>query len=253
MKTILRISACLVLVIAVGCATEQAPPEQAPPDQQPVAESAVIVDHIIVGISDLDEGIEQLEALTGVRAVFGGEHPGRGTRNALISLGSGHYMELLAPVPGGVIDEFDDLAGDLDGFAELTPIGWAASSTNVDDLAKNLVGEGYEVAGPVAGSRVKPDGSMLEWRTLAIEEPLLAGAPFFIEWGEASVHPAESSPAGCELGAVNLQVPDSDELGALMRLLGLDVGVEQGVSLALEFVLECPNGVVRISSERIEQ
>jgi hypothetical protein len=248
MEKTLRTLACLLLVITVGCATEQAPS-----DQEPVAESAVIVDHIIVGISDLDDGIAQLEALTGVRAVIGGEHPGRGTRNALISLGTGHYMELLAPVPGGVIDESDDLAADLHGFSELTPIGWAASTTSAGDLAQKLVAEGYEIAGPVAGSRVKPDGSVLEWRTLAIEQPLLAGAPFFIEWGESSVHPSESSPAGCELRAVNLQDPDSEALGELARVLGLDVGVEQGASRALEFVLECPDGVVRLSSMGSEQ
>ncbi len=255
MKRVLGVAICLVVSITVACAREQPATEQEQPatTQEVVAEPSVIVDHIIVGIADLDEGIEQLEALTGVRAVIGGEHPGRGTRNALISLGTGHYMELLAPVPGGVIDEFDDLAGDLPGFSELTPIGWAASSTNVDDLAQRLVAAGYEVAGPVAGSRVKPDGSVLEWRTLAIEQPLIAGAPFFIEWGESSVHPSASSPAGCELGTVNLQDPSSDALRDLMDLLGLDVGVEQAGHLAFEFVLECPNGVVRIPSEGTEQ
>src|SRR4051812_10884651 len=57
------------------------------------------IDHVILGIDDLQKGIAELERATGVRAVFGGAHPGRGTQNALISLGENHYLEILAPNP----------------------------------------------------------------------------------------------------------------------------------------------------------
>jgi hypothetical protein len=40
------------------------------------------VDHVILGIDDLQKGIEELERRTGVRAAFGGAHPGRGTLRA---------------------------------------------------------------------------------------------------------------------------------------------------------------------------
>jgi hypothetical protein len=255
MRKALGILACMLIAVTLACTTEQPAIEQeeAAPGSDSAAVEPVIVDHVIVGISDLDEGIEQLEALTGVRAFVGGEHPGRGTRNALISLGPGHYLELLAPVPGGVIDELDDLAGSLDEFSELAPIGWAASSQGMDGLAAKLVAVGYEVEGPEAGSRVKPDGSVLEWRTLAITQPMIATAPFFIQWSESSVHPSQSSPVGCELGAVRIQDPDAAALGDLVNLVGLDVEVEQGESPAFDFVLECPNGTVHLSGTGMEQ
>jgi Glyoxalase-like domain len=69
----MRTVAILIAAFLAGCASTPPAPH---------------VDHVMLGISDLDRGIRELESLTGGRAVYGGEHPGRGTHNALVSLGS---------------------------------------------------------------------------------------------------------------------------------------------------------------------
>ena len=62
-----------------------------------------LLDHFILGCDDLDRGIDFVEKQTGVRAAFGGVHPGRGTRNALLSLGDENTWRLWRPIPGNKV------------------------------------------------------------------------------------------------------------------------------------------------------
>src|SRR5438128_1082897 len=134
---------------------------------------AARVDHLILGVRDLEEGIRQFEARTGVRPAIGGEHPGRGTRNALASLGDGHYVEILAPQAGAPGSERVDA---LRGLADLTPVGWAVAVRDLESARARLGAAGFTLSDVMPGSRARPDGSLLEWRTFEIAKPPIAGA-----------------------------------------------------------------------------
>jgi hypothetical protein len=209
--------------------------------------SAFHVDHLILGARDLDEGIRRFEERTGVRPIPGGEHPGRGTRNALVSLGPGLYIEILAP-QAGAPDE--GMASELRQRADLDPFGWAVFVPDVEGARRRLDGAGFGLSEIKPGARSRPDGSLLEWKTFEIEKPAIAGVPFFIRWGDGVTHPSQGSPGGCRLERLRVVTPDVSELRRALAALPLEVAAGSGPKAALEITLHCPKGRVQFRGDQ---
>jgi hypothetical protein len=230
------------IVLAGGAAVLVLARVNAEPDS---GQASSQIDHVIVAISDLETGIERFEELSGVRPVFGGKHPGAGTQNALVALGSRVYLEILAPQTDA---EPPPERAELLELEQLTPLGWAATSTDMANTIALLQGEGYTTTGAAPGSRAKPDGTTLGWVTTAISEPAVVGAPFFIQWDASSAHPATTSPTGCSIESLTVTTNTADALRHLITALQLDVTVEQA-SVPTEryrLVLQCPKGRVTL-------
>jgi hypothetical protein len=217
-----KISRRTFLALAGSLAAPRLSPGEAGPP--------VVLDHILLGCNDLDGGIAFVEKRTGVRAIFGGVHPGRGTRNALLSLGERHYLEIIAPDPqqGG--------APDMRNLRQLTEprlVGWAAHPGNITQFAAQLRDSGIEFEGPTPGSRKRPDGRLLKWKTLNLKNDEQGVLPFFIEWSAGTVHPSTDAPSGCKIERFTMSGPNEVELRGRCALLNLDVHVEHSEKLQL--------------------
>jgi hypothetical protein len=188
-----------------------------------------MLDHILLGCSDLDEGIAFVEQHTGVRPAIGGVHPGRGTRNALLSLGELHYLEVIAPDPAqaGMKITRESMVAELKGLTSPRIIEWAAHTNDINGVAERLRKAGIAFSGPTPGSRKRPDGRVLNWQTLNLEDNQHGLLPFFIEWGPGSVHPSVDAPAGCRLERFEVASMNQSELAATFRKLGIEVDVEK--------------------------
>ena len=189
-----------------------------------------MLDHLLLGCSDLDQGIAFVEKHTGVRPEMGGVHPGRGTRNALLALGPLHYLEVIAPDPSqtGIPATRAELPTMLKRLAAPTLVDWAVHTSDIVGVAERWRKAGVAFRGPTPGSRARPDGSMLHWQTLNLDNDRGGLLPFIIEWGADAVHPSVDAPAGCKLESLTVVSPDTVALAAEFQKLGISVKAAEG-------------------------
>jgi hypothetical protein len=198
------------------------------------------LDHIMYATPDLEKGITEITKLTGVTPAAGGSHPGRGTRNALLSLGADQYLEIIAPDPQ------QNLAGTMG--AELIARGtsgirgWAVATNDLVKVRTTATQHDLKPRPIIDMNRTTPAGVRLDWQLFLVSGNTLL--PFFIDW-KKSPHPALTTPRGCTLSAFTISAPNVDEVKALLDALEIDVAVVKGEA-GFSARLQTPRGVVEL-------
>ena len=135
------------------------------------------IDHVIVPVENLDAAASRYYEQRGLASVSGGRHPGHGTANRIVPLGSS-YIELMA-----VVDRVEADSSPLGSWVErrLRDGGDrpALLCLRTDDVEGVALRTGRE---PFQMHRARPDGVRLEWRLVALDAALNEGLPFFIQW-----------------------------------------------------------------------
>lgn len=202
------------------------------------------IDHIVLGIDDLDRGIEEVHRLTGVRPKFDGRDARLGTRSAVIGLGGNAFLEIVAPDPKANPDAIDPrfrglFLDPLATFDTLTPFQWAIGTSNME-LTLVLAGRvGNRPTDVFAGSRKRRWGRAMEWNWARVWRPLSHVAPIFVQWDEDTRPPQERAPAGCELTVLNINSRNYKSLQALLAALQVDSELAGAEQESLAFTLEC--------------
>ena len=206
----------------------------------PVPRAAL--DHIIIGAPDLDRAVQVIERRTGVRATYGGAHPGGGTRNALIALDGGAYLEIIAPDPAQKRPgEFGRYVASL---RTMTPLGWAYRTADLQSLRSALRANGVRVEPIEPGARRRPDGRMLRWQTFEIGSAEDV-SPFFIQWDKRSPHPSVSAARGCRLARLSFGGPMRPNLARALAVIGQSAMRQRNAAAGLHGALQCRRGALR--------
>jgi hypothetical protein len=210
------------------------------------------LDHIVfaAGPDGLAGTAARLSALLGEDFQDGGVHPRFGTRNRILPLTEGTYLEL--------VEVLDHPASDKAPFGQAVRArselggGWMGWVVAVDDLAPLESRLGREA---VKGNRHRPDGTELLWKQLGVKglqsDPQL---PFFIQWETTSAeHPSTGSTGSISLEALEIAGDPArvtEWLGAPVEQPLEDVKVDwvapngtPGI-LAAQFLT--PDGLVRL-------
>ena len=203
------------------------------------------VDHLVYGTPDLEDTVDRLERQTGVRAASGGQHLGRGTRNALIALGPASYLEILGPDPEQPQPDEPRWLGidDLDAPRLIT---WAATASPLAAFVEQAAARGIALGGVQPAHRQRPDGVDLHWELTDPSVMLAEGmVPFLIDWGSGP-HPADTAPGGATLKVLRAEHPEPDAVVSLLQALDLNLEVLRGQRTALVAILDCPKGTVEL-------
>jgi hypothetical protein len=149
------------------------------------------LDHVSYAVmnSELADTVQRLGADLGASFIDGGRHPSFGTRNFVLPLAHGSYIEVVAPLDHPSIEQTPFYRA-VCQRAE-TGGGWLGWVLAVDDLAplEETIGRTA-----VHGHRIRPDGVQLNWHQLGvldlIETPAL---PYFIKWQDLQLHPSQGA------------------------------------------------------------
>jgi hypothetical protein len=204
------------------------------------------IDHLVYASPTLEQGMEEIESLTGVKPVIGGKHPQWGTWNALISLGTDMFFEIISLDPGQA-NFSGPIIFELDKITESKLVRWVAKSYQIPEKTKSAESAGFFMGGVIDGQRKKQDGTILQW---SLSDPAINPGdglvPFFIDWKDTP-HPGSATPEGCSLVSLTGVHPDPPGIHHKLAVLGLELVIQEGREPALLAELQTPKGLVRIS------
>ncbi len=210
------------------------------------------LDHLsyAAGPDGLASTARRLGDLLGQEFVDGGIHPRFGTRNMVLPIAHGTYLE--------VVEVLDHPASDKAPFGQAVRarselgggwLGWVIAVPDISVLERRI---GREA---VQGNRHRPDGHELRWRQLGVKglqsDPQL---PFFVQWeGDGRDHPSVGASGTITLDALEIAGDPnrvSEWLGRPVEGPLEDVKVEwvgnHGNPGLVAAQFTTPHGVVRI-------
>ncbi|RNL81214.1 VOC family protein [Nocardioides marmorisolisilvae] len=210
------------------------------------------LDHIVfaAGPDGLAGTASRLSALLGEDFIDGGVHPRFGTRNRILPLTDGTYLEL--------VEVLDHPASDKAPFGQAVRArselggGWMGWVVAVDDITPLEQRLGREA---VKGNRHRPDGTELLWKQLGVKglqsDPQL---PFFVQWETAAeLHPSTGATGNISLESLEIAGDPArvtEWLGAPVEQPLEDVKVDwvapNGTPGIVAVAFQTPNGLVRL-------
>jgi len=229
------------------------------------------LDHLLVGVPDLEAGIDWLQAATGVRAAGAGTWEDEAAGLAFASLGGRAYLAVVGP--DGSAAPAGSLGARLGAPAGPRLIGWAwtVDAGVLDGLAADARDLGLTAVVRELARR-RPDGRTVVSRYLVLEGGAIgrfaagpgrcggtgggggaggagsgsAHLPIFVEPGRGA-HPSIDAPAGLRLRSFSVADPEPDGFRKLLADLGVDVEVLEGAP-GLAVVLDSPMGELTLAS-----
>lgn len=202
------------------------------------------LDHIVITANSLDEGVQYVESVLGVKLAGGGQHPRMGTHNRLLRLGDDCYLEVIAIDPSAAPAQRPRWFGlDTRPTQPACLTTWVARST---DIAASCARARYApgvvqpmTRGSLSWQITIPDDGALQ------EHGLL---PALIQWDQPPGPAASLPDQGCTLLSLDLFHPQSHVIEQQIDSLGFEGCVRvypahNSTATAIKALIQTPDGV----------
>jgi len=135
------------------------------------------LDHIIIGVNNLEQATKIFGEKLGLKASGGGIHPVGGTANRIIVIGD-TYLELITVrAPAEAQQSILDRLSKGEGY-----LNFVLASNDIQADSAALRGRGVSISGPTPGQLKSPEGRTRGWSRVDIERPdLVQHYPFLIQ------------------------------------------------------------------------
>lgn len=169
------------------------------------------IDHIVYCVPDLEKANDFIESHLGVRPTIGGKHNNKGTKNSILDLGFGCYLEVLAIDSENTSVKAPRWMGiDLIQTSQVTR--WALKSDNLENDKAVLRKYNPALSNAFAGQRETPSGQLIKWEMLLpLAEPKVELLPFFVDWSNSDIHPTDNLDAKCQIEKIEFQMQASSK------------------------------------------
>lgn len=139
------------------------------------------LDHIIIGVNDLEQATVIFSQKLGLLASGGGIHPSGGTANRIIVIGD-TYLELITVrTPAEAQRSLLERLARGDGY-----LNFVLTSNDIEADSAAMASRGVPIIGPTPGQLRAADGRTRAWSRVDIESPDLAQHyPFLIQHDSA--------------------------------------------------------------------
>jgi len=213
-----------------------------------------VLDHITLGVPDLDSAMDEFEDMTGIRPTVAGPLKGLGVKTAHVTLDGNRFLELMAPDhenPGSLGKQLSHLEKDA-----IVPFYYSIRSSELSRLIEGYV---YDVLGwdsdHIAMVQVLPDNTIRHWDMLTMYGHDMGGvAPCYVKWKDPSRHPSmmiDGRPmkAAATLTSFKVQAPEDHKVHKL--IMGVN-GLEPtyGTNPEIELTIQTIKGSFHFSSFR---
>ncbi|MEM6769639.1 MAG: VOC family protein, partial [Bacteroidota bacterium] len=170
------------------------------------------LDHLVYAVPDLQQAVDWFEANTGLRPAIGGRHLHQGTHNAVVNLGKGAYLEVVAPDPDNTSIPPPRWMG-VDLITKPRMVRWSLKSNDLAQDAQRLQAVNPALGTIHTGQRKLTTGDLLRWQmTLPLSTPAIDLIPFFLDWTASDFHPTDRMPDQFDCMQIELRHPHPESM-----------------------------------------